>query len=353
MILVISSLSDGHAVEVCNRLTRRKVEHRLLDLSGFPQKSELTIRVNTGESSFELLDGSDHIDLDRCGLIWWRRPQPFGLHDELTANVDRNFSYTECQAAFAGLWQSLDPFWINHPTREEEASRKVHQLHLARHLGLRTPDTCITNNASEASRFIERFGSGNVIYKAFSGTEEEWRETRRLKADEVSLIDSVRYAPVIFQEYIPGGVDLRITVIGDRFFTGAIYSENTSYNVDFRMVMDEARMEAFELPREVQSGLLRLMEKLGLHYGAIDMRLAPDGEFVFLEINPSGQWLFVEYGTGLPITDALVEFMIANNNKTPARALGHKTASAMPLARAGSRHLGNANERAPSNRVVR
>ena len=213
----------------------------------------------------------------------------------------------------------------------------------------------LTVDGSDPSGEVQVVGSPeiDVIYKAFSGTEEEWRETRRLKDDEVSLIDNVKYAPVIFQEYIPGGIDLRITVIGERFFTGAIYSENTSYNVDFRMVMDEARMEPFELPPEVRSGLLRLMEQLGLHYGAIDMRLAPDGEFVFLEINPSGQWLFVEYGTGLPITDALVEFMIANNKKPASVIRRRRTTSAMPLARAGSRHQGNSNDRAASNHAAR
>ncbi|MBA2706698.1 MAG: alpha-L-glutamate ligase [Gemmatimonadaceae bacterium] len=313
MILIISSLNDGHAVEVSNRLGNLGAEHRLLDLSRFPQKADLGIEFGAGGKFLEIVDGGDTIDLSRCGVVWWRRPQPFALHDEITATLDRNFAYTEWQAALSGLWLSLDAFWMNHPTREDEASRKVHQLHLAREIGLRIPDTCVTSSPSRAAHFIEKFGGGNVIYKAFSGTEEEWRETRRLKDSEVALIDSVRFAPVIFQEYIPGGVDLRITVIGDQFFTGAIYSEDTSYNVDFRMVMDEVRMESFDLPGEIKFRLLELMGRLGLCYGAIDMRLDPEGEFVFLEINPSGQWLFVEYGTGLPISDALARFLIQND----------------------------------------
>lgn len=76
------------------------------------------------------------------------------------------------------------------------------------------------------------------------------------------------------------------------------------------MVMNEATMEAYELPSKIKNLLLKLMDSLGLVYGAIDMRLRPNGDYIFLEINPSGQWLFVEDGTGLPITKTFSELMI-------------------------------------------
>ena len=76
------------------------------------------------------------------------------------------------------------------------------------------------------------------------------------------------------------------------------------------MVMNEATMEAYELPSKIKNLLLKLMDSLDLVYGAIDMRLRPNGDYIFLEINPSGQWLFVEDGTGLPITKTFSELMI-------------------------------------------
>ncbi|MEZ4456069.1 MAG: hypothetical protein R2882_05895 [Gemmatimonadales bacterium] len=60
-----------------------------------------------------------------------------------------------------------------------------------------------------------------------------------------------------------------------------------------------------ELPLEVQERILLLMRRLGLEYGAIDFRLTPEGEYVFLEINPAGQFLYIEQATGLPIAAAL------------------------------------------------
>ena len=47
------------------------------------------------------------------------------------------------------------------------------------------------------------------------------------------------------------------------------------------------------------------MARLGLIYGAIDLRQTPAGDYVFLEVNPAGQWLFVEQRTGQPISEAI------------------------------------------------
>jgi hypothetical protein len=315
MILIVSSLNDGHYLAVLEALKSYNAESFLLDLSEFPRKYNLSISFEgraTGRQ-YILTNGDDRIDLGDCGVVWWRRPQHFNIHDEIASATDRNFALVEASSAWSGLWLSLDAFWINHPTLEEEGARKVYQLGAAQETGLKIPDTCITSSPADAAAFIKKHGSGNVIYKAFAGTEREWRETRLLKENEVDLIDSVKYAPVIFQEFIPGGVDLRITVIGDEIYTGAIYSEHASYKVDFRMVMDEAEIKPFELPPVLKTILLEYMRRLGLVYGAIDMRLTPGGEYIFLEINPSGQWLFVELATGQPITDALARLMIAHD----------------------------------------
>ncbi len=316
MILLISSKKDSHATEVLRYLELKKSRALLLDLSDFPQKSLLSIEFNNDDKQeYELVNDDIKTCLSECNVIWWRRPQPFQLHTDINSNEDQGFAYTECYSAFSGLWLSLNPFWINHPTRDDEAAKKVYQLKLAQEIGLKIPDTCITNNSKKADKFIIKHGRENVIYKAFSGTEHAWRETRLLKEEELSLIDNVKYAPVIFQKHIPAQADLRITMIGGKVFTGAIYTSNTSYHVDFRMVMDEARMEPFEIPDELKILLIKYMKCLGLIYGAIDMRLTPDGEYVFLEINPSGQWLFVEQGTGLRITEAFADLMIVNDKK--------------------------------------
>lgn len=204
-------------------------------------------------------------------------------------------------------------FWVNDPATDHVAHRKIKQLKVAQDVGLKLPDTLITNSPDQARRYIDSRGYRNTIYKAFSALEQAWRETRILKEDELGMIDYVRYAPVIFQEYIEAAVDLRITIVGEDVFPAAIYSQATSYPTDFRMDMARARMEPTTLPDDIEARLHDLMGRLGLRYGAIDMRLQPDGTYVFLEINPAGQWLFVEEATGQPISASLARLLVEND----------------------------------------
>lgn len=307
MILIVSHERDQHAEAVQRELADMGAPATLLDLSAFPRDLALSLRYGTGDGcDFTLgpLDGKE-VDLRQVRAVWWRRPQPFGLDPLLRRQSHRSFAYGESIEAFAGLWQTLDVFWINHPSRDEIAARKAMQLAVAREVGLDIPDTLITNDPGRAREFIERRGPERTIFKSFSATETEWRETRLVLGDELSCLDHVRFAPVIFQEYVEAIVDLRVTVVGDRVFPAAIHSQESSYKIDFRMDLGRVPIEETSLPDEVVAALHRLMRRLGIVYGAIDMRRTPDGRHVFLEVNPAGQWLFVEEETGQPITATL------------------------------------------------
>jgi glutathione synthase/RimK-type ligase-like ATP-grasp enzyme len=311
MILIISAPKDDHAAVVMERLRARGVEAALMDLSRYPRDSHLTMRYGgAGGHDFffrEADSGGARIPLSSCDVAWWRRPQPVELHAEVTDASHRFFARSEIHEALSGLWHSLDAFWMNDPALDEKASHKPYQLKVAQAAGLEIPLTCITSDPCEARSFVEECGPERAIYKMFTATEEAWRETRLVKPEEVELLDHVRYAPVIFQEYIPAELDLRVTVVGDNIFPACVHTPKLSYKVDYRMELGTARVEAFELPRDVARRLKEFMKRLGLVYGAVDFRLTPDGRFVFLEVNTAGQWLFIEERTAQPITEAVVE----------------------------------------------
>jgi hypothetical protein len=314
MILIISHLADEHATRVLKYLGRTGADALLFDTSRYPREISLDIGHSAGAppALFAIVDGVRH-DLAAVRSVWWRRPQPFGLDGAISNADDRSFAYGECHAAIMGLWSCLDAHWVNIPEREEVAARKVYQLNIAAGLGLRIPRTLVTNDPESAAAFIDDEGARGTIYKAFSATERAWRETRLLRPEERAHLDAVRIAPVIFQEHIRADFDLRITMIGEEIFPAEIFSGKTDYNVDFRMTMHAATMRAHVLPEKVVVKLRAFMGVLGLVYGAIDMRLTPDGEYVFLEVNPAGQWLFIEDRTGQPITAALAEHLLTSD----------------------------------------
>jgi glutathione synthase/RimK-type ligase-like ATP-grasp enzyme len=75
--------------------------------------------------------------------------------------------------------------------------------------------------------------------------------------------------------------------------------------VDCRIDIGRAKIEAIEIPDDIEERLLELKRRLGLVYGAIDMRLTPQGDYVFFEINPGGQFMYIEAATGLAIAEAM------------------------------------------------
>src|SRR5262249_2530274 len=136
--------------------------------------------------------------------------------------------------------------------------------------------------------------------------------TQFLTVDRLEELDSLAVCPAIFQEYIEKQVELRITIVGDQVFTAAIHSqEHPQTQGDFRRLAlmpnpESVKHTIFDLPSEIRSKLLSLMSRLGLVFGCVDMILTPCGEYVFLEVNPAGQWGWIEQMTGMPITEALV-----------------------------------------------
>jgi len=211
---------------------------------------------------------------------------------------------------FHGLFEAMDALWINPPALDASASHKPYQLALAQTLGLEIPQTMMTSDPEEAREFW-RACDGDVIYKQFVALQEAWSETRRLGEAEAQVADAaIRLAPVIFQRRVAAVADLRVTIIGDEVFAAAVDVRDLAYDLDVRMNLD-AKHVAHDLPDDVADMLRALMRRLGLVYGAIDLRLAEDGRYVFLEINPAGQFLYVEQQTGQPITAALAARLAA------------------------------------------
>jgi len=311
VILVLSHLGDNHAASVLPHLARVGAEVRLLDLARFPTRQRLVSSQKTGSEPTLVIRDEDEgeIRLTACNVVWWRRPRSPRLHSEVEEPSHRQFAAAECAEALAGLWPILKARWVNSPQCDLLASRKLWQLAIARQVGLEIPETTVTNDPEVAREQIDRLHPAPTVYKAFTATPDTWRETRLLKEDELALLDNVKYAPVIFQEYIPAAYDLRITMVGDKIFPAAIHSQETSYQVDYRMDLDTARIEPVELPELLRTRLAALMRRMGLHYGAVDMRRTPEGRYVFLEINPAGQWLFVEERTGQRIGEAVARLL--------------------------------------------
>ncbi|MFE1437181.1 MvdC/MvdD family ATP grasp protein [Streptomyces sp. NPDC058739] len=315
------SHDEDHTRAVLRRLEAAGREVVRLDLADFPARGDVTLDyAAAGEPVYTVRTPTAHARLERCRAAWWRRVRPFTVDRRLGTFRDQSFAISETGEALHGLFHSLDCTWVNPPALDAIAHHKPYQWDVARRTGLCLPRTLVTNQAERARRFIRETGVGRTVFKGFVASADAWRETRLVRDEDLTVLDAVRYAPVIFQEYVPGS-DLRVTIVGDNVFAAEIDASQTGYPVDMRMVVDEARMRPVELPAAVTDRLMRVMRALGLAFGAVDLRRRADGEYVFLEVNPAGQWLFVEERTGLPITEEVAALLSRLDERAPEPAV--------------------------------
>jgi glutathione synthase/RimK-type ligase-like ATP-grasp enzyme len=308
-VVIISEPTDVHAQSVMQELARAgESDARILDFRELPQRIRIDMALSNERGSGYALtfEDGERLRLETVKSFWWRRPQPFALPPGLAPHA-HHFALTELSTALQGMWQASEALWVNDIVRDAAAAHKPWQLDLARQIGLSIPDTLITTDPDNARAFWEA-RDGEVVYKPFLQTYHSWRETRRLSTEDLALIDNVRLAPVIFQSLVPGVADLRVTVIGSEIMAAAVSLERMEYKLDVRL--NQQVYEKHDLPAEVGEKLLLLMRRLGLEYGAIDLRLTPDGDYVFFEVNPAGQFLFVEHACGLPISAVLAAHLM-------------------------------------------
>jgi len=310
LILAITHSKDEHAPLILDALARRGSAAGVLDLADLPRNGRVALTYGAGGGGRELrLDGRPPIDATGVTAVWWRRPQLLiaspGLRPE-----DAAFAVRQTGEAVMGLLASLPPhaLFVNDPWRDEVAGHKTRQLAAAERAGLRVPATLVTSDPGAARAFLDERGEGGAVHKALHSTEADWRLTKRVAAKDRARLDSLRLAPVIFQEHVPG-VDIRVTCVGEELFPAEIDARQTRSPDDFRDAYQDCRVEPCALPDAEASALRALLVDLGLLYAAVDFRRRDDGAWFFLEVNPSGQWYFVEQRTGQPITDALAALL--------------------------------------------
>ncbi|MBD8077774.1 MvdC/MvdD family ATP grasp protein [Cellulosimicrobium arenosum] len=306
MILVVSFPQDDHTAVVVERLRALGHDVVLLDTSTLGSTTSLELGHATGvPADLRLVTPDGTHDLRHATTGWWRRLRGTPVDPSITDPAAAEFASSELAEVFEGVVAALPLRWVNDPTSDAAAHHKPWQWAVAADLGLTLARTVVTRDPARAREFVAATGPGRVVTKAFIARADAWRETHVLDDADVERLDQVRFAPTILQEYVPG-VDLRVTMVDGEAFTTEIDATGTSLPSDMRMVLDEAAVRPITLPDHVLRRVRALMDRLGLVYGAVDLRRRPDGEHVFFEVNPAGLWQFCEDLTGLPITDAVV-----------------------------------------------
>jgi hypothetical protein len=251
-------------------------------------------------------DGFSSIEWNGAEAVWCRRPPvsaPFGLSDD----ADEAFRMVE-ECRFT-RWvidlQRADAAtrWINPLDAALRAENKLIQLKRARSCGMEVPRTLVTTDPRRFRAFLR--AEGTVVAKPLSGYTWNYESGETLTAF-ASLIDArigaelsdsdIERCVTFYQQRIEKVADIRMVIMGEDMFAYKI-TQNGLQHFDFRIGFyqeNHLHYEPIALPRNLGKQVTEFMTSLDINFASADFALTPDGEFVFLDLNPNGQWLFIE-----------------------------------------------------------
>lgn len=326
-ILIVTMIADQHTEAVCWALRKSGVDFTKWNFSDFPLYQAMSVRISNNSVETAVYDFSANACdlLDRRVLhgnyaVVWNRRLGRPQIDTSLPRADWPFIARESETARLGILSNLYPNanWINNTKANAFADNKINQLVAAQNIGFCIPDTVVSNNPGDVLTLLEQ--KGKIVYKPFRtprwrvGPESVVTATTSVVDKEMILnnTDSIRICPGIFQEYINKKFEVRVVVMGDIYVAG-ILSQHVSDDskVDWRRNYEMLGLEKYELPSNAWSSIQKLMSRLDLSFGCIDIAIDDDGKFYFLEINPVGQFLWMDVlNPAMDLLRTFCEFLI-------------------------------------------
>lgn len=251
--------------------------------------------------------------------VWYRHPYIPERDDIPVPAAYKDYTYSSIRRHILNLYSLFsDAYWLSDYYTLMRAESKPWQLQLASQLGFAVPKTLFTSDTAAANRFLQT--AGDTVAKSMANTlpiidnRVQHFYTTKIPTGTYVNLKNLHLAPSIFQQAIDVKLGLRVTVVGDQVFTAAVQDKTHTDHPDIldwrRAYTDGAtHFETYDLPRPLQAKCIALTKALGLDFGAIDIMLDTKGIYWFLEINPNGQWAFIEEDTGQSIGKALAALL--------------------------------------------
>lgn len=314
-VLVITNKEDLTVDFVIEALKLRNINYYRFNTEDIGT----VINISFDEKGHALFDSkkSKKININDFDSVYFRRPKLPRPVAGLTLG-EQQFYITEVSTYLEGVYRTLaSRFWLNSVFDIRIAENKLYQLNVARNIGFLVPEFSISNDPKICENFIKKHN--DCIFKPLkSGLIEEPEGigkvlyTTKVDSNFVDKIATNGAMPIYLQRQIIKQSDIRVTVVGDKVFGAKILSQGFDTSmIDWRRADAILPHEKIDIPSEIQGMCLRLCGYFNLNFAAIDFILDHSGNFWFLEINPNGQWAWIESLLGHPISDEIAKLLVA------------------------------------------
>ncbi|MBL3559439.1 MvdC/MvdD family ATP grasp protein [Rhodovulum sulfidophilum] len=334
MIIIPTSKRDGHVGAVTKHFDDAGVPWCRINTEDFATNVEIDFDPALGSGRLHLRDSNRTVNLGDVLAVWYRKPDPVDVHHFEMDRAALEYVEAEFTEILLGLYGMLDhAFWFNNPFRTRIAHRKLRQLQVAEKVGFSVPKTKLTNNPERAMAFaasvqrdiaIKSLGAISVMQANGEQTLQYGIFTRKTNVGELQPHrDKISFMPTLFQEFIEKESELRITCVGNDVFACEINSRDDETADDYRF--DTARLPHRAVVRPDLVGRMQAyMKAFGLNFGCFDF-IVPKagGDPIFLEMNPNGQWYWVQQRTGQDIASAIANELIRNCKSSTSVSCAH------------------------------
>ncbi len=311
-VLLITNKEDVTTDFVVKRLKEQHVSFYRLNTEDISRSVSVTLDFKT--KRYEIYDGILKVqhDLNDFQSVYFRRPKLTEYGDSDLTEGEQEFLKRENSYLLEGIYEILEKaYWLNKVRYIRRAENKIYQQILAREIGFRIPDGIITNEYNDFCRFAA--GRETIIKPIKSGQIDDKETPKIVYTSKLKCIpgkNEVEYGVNYLQENIRKKYDIRVTIVGNVVYATRIDAQGSNVTeTDWRrgeIVLPHSRIE---LPRDILDKCLEMMRRLELNYGAIDLIEDKYGEYVFLEINPNGQWAWIEKQAGYDISGEIVKHL--------------------------------------------
>lgn len=304
MILLCGILSETSLAMVADALRRRGIDHVVVNQRHVRQ---LTMELVLDDAGLRgQLSGPDYrVDLADVSAVYLRL-----MDDRWLPELEREPPQSPASIAgralheLLGQWADITPARVvNRYIAMGSNFSKPYQLQLIREHGFAVPQTLVTNDPERLAAF--RAAHGPLIYKSISS---ERSIVGRLDEHDTARIERIRWCPVQFQAFVPGP-NLRVHTVGNEVFATLIDTEAVDYRYAIRQTGRAPTFTPYNLDDELAERCVALAAALGLEVAGLDLKLAPDGRIICLEVNPSPVFSYYQLHTGQPIADAIARLL--------------------------------------------
>lgn len=319
--LIPTEPDDTHAVLVKLALENIGHEVRCLFTADQPMMQKNSVFIDETDYHWQTIDKYDAFQEVDYDVVWWRRARKPHVPKERVHPQDYQFVLRENRLFHESLTDSMasNAWWVNAKAAATRANSKVLQLKQAVSCGLSIPRTLCSNNPQDIRYFLLKHEAEGVVYKPLCS--HAWFEEEQMKiayTSQISFLDLpcnqlLQYTPGIFQKEIKKKYELRVTCFGNYLVAARLNSQaHSEGKIDWRATPDDKlSVEPYTLPAALETKIRAFMKVMGLVFGCIDLIVSESGDYVFLEVNEQGQFLWVEeYCPELPMLDVFVQYLL-------------------------------------------